>query len=65
MNIKKLLQALLDSGISQNELSRLLDYSQASISLIVTGVRGAKRPDYNLVLRVLALIKKRKIKLTD
>lgn len=65
MNIKKLLQALLDSGISQNELSKLLDYSQASISLIVTGVRPARRPDYNLVLRVLALMKKRKIKLTD
>ena len=51
LTLRKTLKALLDGGMTQEQIARELGCRQATISRIVTGKRGAN-PSYSFVERL-------------
>ena len=65
MDIQNALSQLVALDLTQNYIASEIDCSQSSVSEMLNGKVGTKRPSYITVTALIRLCKKHRIKLSD
>ena len=61
MNIQKICEALIESGLTQQKIAAHLECSQTAVCQMLQGVSGCKNPSVKTVEGLKRLCKKRRI----
>ena len=61
MNIQKICEVLIESGLTQHQIAAELECSQTAICQMIQGVSGCKNPSVKVCEGLKRLCKKRRI----
>ena len=65
MNIQKICEALIESGLTQQKIANELDCSQTAVCQMLQGVSGCKNPTVKICEGLRRICKKRRIAWKD